>query len=199
MFEIVEAIHKALRTESTLAFVLVIAALFAVVGGAAAWVVDAGYKNSPEYRKEHEPPDNGRKLAEWQRVKMIAILSRFPGQHVAILASAGDETLAYATQFRAVFKDSNWKVEGPKPAPEDQPAIDLQVSVSTKFLGTESAMPPGFQALKGALDFVGLKCRSKFIMDPDVSTNVVFLWVGAKSPDGMTPDNYPPLETHGRY
>ncbi|HKV47351.1 MAG TPA: hypothetical protein VJN69_04615 [Candidatus Acidoferrales bacterium] len=49
MFDIVEAIHRALRIESTWAFVLVIALGAAAVGGFLAWVADASYKNSPEY------------------------------------------------------------------------------------------------------------------------------------------------------
>jgi hypothetical protein len=56
VFEIVEAIHKALRTESTFVFVLVIVSVFAVMGGIVGWLVDAGYKNSPEYRAAHATP-----------------------------------------------------------------------------------------------------------------------------------------------
>lgn len=196
MFEIVEAIHKVLRTESTLVFVLVIAGLFAIGGGTVAWLVDAGYKNSPEYQADHA---RGRTLEEWQRVGLVAILSRYPNQRVVILASVGEETLSYADQLRRVLKGSKWRVDGPKPAPVDQPAVDLQVSVSMKYFGNEAAMPPGFQALKSGVDFVGLKARHNFIMDPDVSPDLVVLWVGAKSPDGMSPDNYPPLVTHGQY
>ena len=54
MFEIVEAIHKALRIESTWAFVLVIAFGSFMVGGFFAWVVDEGYKNSSEYKESHQ-------------------------------------------------------------------------------------------------------------------------------------------------
>jgi hypothetical protein len=46
MFETVRAIHEALRTESTLAFVLFMAMVFAVLNGGVAWLVDRGYKNS---------------------------------------------------------------------------------------------------------------------------------------------------------
>ena len=56
MFEIVEAIHKALRIESTWAFVLVIALGTGGIGGVVAWIVDKGYKNSAEYKQSHQPP-----------------------------------------------------------------------------------------------------------------------------------------------
>ncbi len=47
--------EKALRIESTWAFVFVIAGVFAVVGGIFGWIVDAGYKNSAEYKADHAP------------------------------------------------------------------------------------------------------------------------------------------------
>jgi hypothetical protein len=56
MFEIVEAIHKALHTDSTWWFVTVVAVCFAVVGSGTAWLVDAGYKNSAEYKMSHQGP-----------------------------------------------------------------------------------------------------------------------------------------------
>jgi hypothetical protein len=49
MYDIVEGIHKALRIESTWAFVLIISVSFGVVAGLFAWIIDIGYKNSPEY------------------------------------------------------------------------------------------------------------------------------------------------------
>lgn len=53
MWDIVEGIHKALKFESTLVFVLVIAVGAALVAGFFAWIVDTGYKNSSEYKAEH--------------------------------------------------------------------------------------------------------------------------------------------------
>jgi hypothetical protein len=53
MFEIVEAIHKAFRIESTWQFVLLVAVGAALAAGFLAWVVDTGYRNSPEYKQEH--------------------------------------------------------------------------------------------------------------------------------------------------
>jgi hypothetical protein len=56
VFDIVEAIHKALRIESTFWFVVVIAIGSAVVGGFFAWVIDIGYKRSPEFRQARNSP-----------------------------------------------------------------------------------------------------------------------------------------------
>jgi hypothetical protein len=60
MFETVEKIHRALGIESTWAFVLIIAfgaaLIFGTVGGAIAWIVDAGYKHSSEYKADHPDP-----------------------------------------------------------------------------------------------------------------------------------------------
>src|ERR1700731_1709119 len=55
MYDIVEGIHKALRIESTWAFVLVVAIGAGLVGGFFAWVIDVGYRNSAEYKAEHLP------------------------------------------------------------------------------------------------------------------------------------------------
>ncbi len=55
MYDIVEGLHKALRIESTWAFVLVVALFFSIVGGLFAWIIDTGYKNSAEYKAEHLP------------------------------------------------------------------------------------------------------------------------------------------------
>jgi len=54
MFEFIDGVHKALRIESTWAFVLVVALGSACVGGLIAWVIDTGYRNSPEYKQAHQ-------------------------------------------------------------------------------------------------------------------------------------------------
>ena len=59
MFDTVEKIYRALGIESTLAFVLIIAfgsaLTFGILGAAIAWIVDADYKHSPEYKAHHSP------------------------------------------------------------------------------------------------------------------------------------------------
>jgi hypothetical protein len=62
MYDIVEGLHKALRIESTWQFVLAMALGAAVVAGFFAWIIDTGYRNSPEFKASHEKasqkPDN---------------------------------------------------------------------------------------------------------------------------------------------
>jgi hypothetical protein len=53
MYEIVEAFHKATRIESSWAFIVIVALCTGIIGGFFAWVVDAGYRNSAEYKADH--------------------------------------------------------------------------------------------------------------------------------------------------
>ena len=55
MWETIRAIHEALGIESTWAFVLIVACVFAFLSGSAAWIVDKGYKNSSVYKTAHSP------------------------------------------------------------------------------------------------------------------------------------------------
>lgn len=72
--------------------------------------------------------------------------------------------------------------------------MDLQVSSS-------NVMPPlttTAQDLVKYFQFVGLKCRSNVILDPDVGPDEIVVWVGPQSPPAVNPDNYPPQTTHVR-
>lgn len=130
----------------------------------------------------------GRRLTEWQRVRLIAALSKYPGHGVRIRVSAGDETLEYAKDFRSVFLTAGWTVEGPIEAPLSEPAIDVQVSVNNHV------PPPIYaQAFQNNLTLVGIKCRGGLVFDPNVSQELVVLWIGARTPDSQQPDLYPPL------
>jgi hypothetical protein len=55
MFEFIKSLHEAIHTDSTLAFILFVAAIFAIIGGSLAWVVDLGYQRS---LKEKPPSGN---------------------------------------------------------------------------------------------------------------------------------------------
>lgn len=46
VFEVIKSIHGAIRSESTWAFVLVIALVFSVIGGTIAWITDVSYKRA---------------------------------------------------------------------------------------------------------------------------------------------------------
>jgi hypothetical protein len=81
VFEIVEAIHKAIRTDSTWAFVSLIAVITAVAG--LAWLVDRGCRNFPEYMESHPNRILGlvvlirkatRPVPTWAFVSMVAVI-----------------------------------------------------------------------------------------------------------------------------
>jgi hypothetical protein len=51
------------------------------------------------------------------------------------------------------------------------------------------------QDLVNYFKFVGMKCRSAVMLDPDVAPDEIVVWAGPESPEGITPDNYPPQRT----
>ena len=62
MFDIVKAFHEAFHTESTWAFVVPIALMFALMSGSLAWVIEKGYKRSiaeQHASDAHKPPEIG--------------------------------------------------------------------------------------------------------------------------------------------
>ena len=185
MFDTVKAIHEAIRTESTLAFVLVIASAFALIGGTVAWIVDRGYKTAVEESQIE------RRLTEWQKTKLRANLSRYAGSKMVIVASEGGDTWAYARDFRAIFVKTGWNVKGPILAPPSIPVVDVQLSVNSDYFGGNPPPPEAFQTLEGTLTFLGIRCRDGLIMDPDVPVNIIVLSVGGKGT--IPPSNYPPF------
>jgi len=58
MFELAKAIHEAIHTESTAAFMVTIAVVFALLGTGVGWIVDRQYKNT---------------LAEKQMIKAVSL------------------------------------------------------------------------------------------------------------------------------
>ncbi|HEV3220956.1 MAG TPA: hypothetical protein VGZ48_14400 [Candidatus Acidoferrales bacterium] len=56
MWDLIEAIHKALGSDSTVEFIVVAFILCGALGGGAAFLVDKGYKNSEQYREAHKEP-----------------------------------------------------------------------------------------------------------------------------------------------
>jgi len=137
-----------------------------------------------------------RTLTDWQIVRLTAALAPHPEQRIAIIATPGAEAQSFANQLRAVFLDCGWCVKGPLPAPKDQAAQDMQISLFAGYFGEETP-PAAYRALKGAFDFLGLKVRSHFIADPNLLPHVFAIWVGAVSPPHLQPDIYPPLALAG--
>jgi hypothetical protein len=140
----------------------------------------------PMPQSESESQSDMRLLSEWQRGKISSEVSQYPGKKILIMASSGRNTWSYAQNFREVFASSGWKVEGPKHVPPlDEHIIDVQLSTNGN-LGT----PPKPEALAVMNSFkeAGIKHRTRYMLDPDISPDLLVLWVGTKSPEGITPD-----------
>jgi hypothetical protein len=132
-------------------------------------------------------------IADWQRVRLVAMLSHYPKSKLHIIAPSFEkEVRNYAFQLKHVFLLAGWEVAGPDAAPLDQPAMDIQLSVSEKYWGVVG--PPAYTAVKDALQFVSIRERQTEILDPLVPPDELLMWVGAKGPDYNPPDNYPPLQ-----
>ena len=71
MWETIRAIHEALGIESTWAFVLIIAGVFAFLSGSVAWVVDRGYKNSEVYKASHAPKSDENTSESVSRIRAL--------------------------------------------------------------------------------------------------------------------------------
>lgn len=85
MFEIVKAIHEALHTESTWAFVLTVAIAGGLLFGGVAWIVDKGYRNalangastgSQRHSRNHQPRRSMISLPPWPTCSSLALAIR---------------------------------------------------------------------------------------------------------------------------
>ncbi|HXZ40322.1 MAG TPA: serine protease [Terriglobales bacterium] len=106
MLEYVDALHRALGIKSTWQFVLLIglsAGVLATLGfGALAWIVDMRYKNSPEYKAEHQNP------------KMQAVT---PQQAQTVTASQQTSPAPAQNQTRVLKNLTKQEDQGKKTAP----------------------------------------------------------------------------------
>jgi hypothetical protein len=134
-----------------------------------------------------------RRLSDWQKVKLVASLSRYANQKAVILASAGTDTQVYAENLRKVLESAGWKVRGPLSAPPSVPVVDVQVSVSGKYFAERPPEP--YLTLRGTLEFVGVRCRDRLILDPAVPDDVAVVWVGGEG--NLPPSSLPPLAVEG--
>lgn len=114
----------------------------------------------------------------------MTTLSQYPGHQILILAGVGEETGAYANQFRDIFRRAGWIVDGPKPAPINQVVFDIQLS-RDEYVGTH----PEVSTIVSS--FVSARIRHRpGTHDPGVPSDWLVLWVGAKAPEGE-PDHIP--------
>jgi hypothetical protein len=142
-------------------------------------------------QSESESQSDTMRLSEWQRGKIGSEISQYAGKDILIMATSGKSTWSYAQDFRNVFVSSGWKVEGPKPvASIDDLMIDVQLSTN----GTLGVPPkPEAMAVLNSFKEAGIKHREHFMLDPDITPDLLVLWVGAKSPEGISPDDCNPI------
>jgi hypothetical protein len=142
-------------------------------------------------QSEAESQSDARRLSEWQRGVIRSALSKYSGRKILIMASSGKNTWAYAQDFRDVFVSSGWEVRGPTQVP---PIDDLIIDVQLSTNGSLGVPPkPEVSAVMSGFREAGIKRRAHFTLDPDINPNLSVLWVGAKSPGGITPDDCAPI------
>jgi hypothetical protein len=140
---------------------------------------------TPQPGAESQP--DTRHLSEWQRGHIISEISQFPAKKILIMASSGGNTWAYAQDFRSAFSSGHWNVQGPKHVPAIyERIIDVQVSTNGK-LGTPQK--PEVSVVLNAFKNAGIKHREHPTLDSDIKPDLIVLWIGAKSPGGIDPDD----------
>jgi hypothetical protein len=128
-----------------------------------------------------------RHLWEYGEAKLKEEVSSHGGMRLLILTTAGTRTRDYAHEFYRVFKATHWMVSGPELAPPlNERMIDLQVSA--RRCGTET-----LSILRG-LTSAGAKHREKCVNDTNIPENTIVLWIGPRSPSGVTSDDCLPAE-----
>jgi hypothetical protein len=143
---------------------------------------------TPQVGSESVP--DTRHLSEWQRSQIQAELSKYPGYKLLIMASSGGNTWSYAQEFKKVFTSAGWRVTGPNLVePFYESMIDVQLSANE----SPSVMKPEVAAIRDGFAKAAIKHRKNVMLDPEVSPDEVVLWVGAKSPEGISPDDCAPF------
>ena len=131
-------------------------------------------------------------MAEYEQAIIRSNLSKYQGTKLLVLSTGGPRTLAYAKEFRDFFRLLGWNVDGPRPVPTgDERFVDMQVSVSNRYW---SSPYPRAMDLLSSLE--GTKHRQRYIYDDAISSDLIVLWFGPKSPDNFKPDDCAPAALH---
>jgi hypothetical protein len=144
-----------------------------------------------------ESQSEERELSDWQKQKILPSIAPYHGKKLLILTASGKEASEYAKNFRDTFKLARWHVEGPESVPAgDEDIIDVQISACDPIA---KAPRPELAAVIDALSNAAVKRRGGFVSDADVPADLIVLWVGWKSPDGIsvqqcTPPSFKPRE-----
>ncbi len=129
-----------------------------------------------------------RHIWEYQRIHMIRGLSKYSGTRISLLASSsGDDTWRFAEELGDVLRQAKWDVAGPRKLPPSYDGL-LDVQLSSDNVTIERAERT---ALLEVLTGVGIKHRSRYVLDAEVPRDTILLWVGSRSPEDVTSDDCP--------
>jgi hypothetical protein len=131
---------------------------------------------------ELDEQSEDRHVTEYQQQIMGPTIDRYAQSRLLIYWAGGPKTKAYAQELRNLFK-SKWQVGDPQFVPiGDERIIDLQITVGTK------TSPKKVNDVLAGFELAGIKHRRLHGLDPDISGDVMALWVGPKSPKDASPD-----------
>jgi hypothetical protein len=129
-----------------------------------------------------------RHLTEYEQTIMRSKLYKYRGTKLLVLYAGGPKTLTYATGFRDFLQSLGWHVEGPRLVPVgDERVVDVQISVSKRYWNKPY---PRAADLLDSLD--GMKHRQRYVYDDAITSDLIILWVGPRSPDNFRPDDCAP-------
>ncbi|MBZ5697491.1 MAG: hypothetical protein LAN18_02975 [Acidobacteriia bacterium] len=133
-----------------------------------------------------EGQSENRHIWEYQRIWMVADLSKYPGTRVLLLASdTGADTWKYAQDLRDTLRLAQWSVDGPQKLPAAYDGLlDIQVSRDNVI-----ATRPEVQAVMNTLTRAGVKHRTRPVSDPDIGHEMIVVFIGSRSPDAVNPDD----------
>jgi hypothetical protein len=120
---------------------------------------------------------------------LIAI-APYSGHKVLILSGIGHDTEVYANQLSELFKKAHWEVCGPRPAPDDQNVVNVQISMQN-LISTTRDVHPEVTDITNAFNDAGIRHRlNNGVLDANIPSGWIVLWVGAAAPEGQ-PDTIP--------
>jgi hypothetical protein len=141
---------------------------------------------------ELDAQSDDRHLTEYMRTIMRSNLSKYGGTKLSLLSTGGPKSLAYAAELRDFFESLGWHVDGPRPVPVgDERLVDIQISVSSRY--RNKSFPTATDLLNS---LEGIKHRRRLVLDDAISSDLIVVWVGPRSPDNFVADDCAPATLH---
>jgi hypothetical protein len=136
---------------------------------------------------ELDEQSDDRHITEYQHQIIEPVLNKYSRSHMLIYFAGGQRSKAYAEEFRKMFSAKNWTVKRPTPVPiGDERIIDIQMSVN--YQENWNRYNPKPNDVLHAFERAGIKQRRNLMLDPNVPSDWIVLWVGPRSPKDVKPD-----------